>query len=312
MKSLSQAVDDYIALRRGLGFKLRKYGICLHEFVSFMEGKGAQRITSKLAVEYATQRRHEKPWSHTMRLYIIRGFARYRSNDDPATEVPALKLLPFKSRRARPYLYSQDEIQRLLQAARNIVIRSEFLPHMYPCFFGLLAVTGMRLGEAINLQPQDVDWRQGVLTIRNAKFGRTRLVPLRRSTLRALRQYAEVRDRMHRGRSLPYFFVSSRGVRLQEHTVSEVFRKLCRQIGIRQVGAHQGPRLHDLRHRFAVETLLRWYRRRPEEITKKLPVLSTYLGHVSIVGTYWYLSNTPELMTAASELLEARWKGVAQ
>jgi integrase len=231
---------------------------------------------------------------------------------DPATEVPALKLLPFKSRRARPYLYSQDEIQRLLQAARNMVIRSEFLPHMYPCFFGLLAVTGMRLGEAIDLQPQDVDWRQGVLTLRNPKFGRTRLVPLHRSTLKALRAYAEVRDRMHRGRSLPYFFVSSRANRLQDTTVTQVFHKLSRQIGIRQVGARHGPRLHDLRHRFAVETLVRWYRHSPEEVTRKLPVLSTYLGHVSIAGTYWYLSNTPELMTAASALLEARWKGVAQ
>jgi integrase/recombinase XerD len=309
MKSLSQAVDDYLALRRSLGFKLREYGDCLHEFVSFLAKNGVAHVTNKLAVEYATQRQNEKPVSWTRRLIIIRGFARYRIGADPRTEIPPIGLLRFRSRRARPYLYSEDEIRDLLQAALRIESPHKLQPHTYHCLFGLLAVSGLRLGEAINLQPQDVDWSEGVLTIRGAKFGKTRLVPLHPSTLAVLRNYAGLRDKIFTGRILPSFLVTSHGTKLEKTNLSRIFRELSRQIGIRKPGVRHGPRLHDFRHRFAIETLLRWYRR-GEEVTRRMPVLSTYLGHVNVSGTYWYLGSTPELITAASKLIEARWKGV--
>jgi integrase/recombinase XerD len=174
MKRLHQAVKDYLALRRSLGFKLREYGECLHDFVSFLKENGVSNITNKLAVEYATRRQDEKPVSWSRRLIIIRGFARYRIGSDPRTEIPAVGLLKFRSRRARPYLYSEDEIRRLLEAALKMKSPHRLQPHTYYCLFGLLAVSGMRLGEAINLHPQDVDWTQGVLTIRGAKFGSPR------------------------------------------------------------------------------------------------------------------------------------------
>jgi integrase/recombinase XerD len=310
MKSLHQAVGDYLALRRSLGFKLREYGDCLHEFVSFLAKNESAHVTNKLAVEYATQRQYEKPVSWSRRLIIIRGFARYRIGADPKTEIPPIGLLRFRSRRAQPYVYSQDEIRSLLHAALKIESPHQLQPHTYHCLFGLLAVSGLRLGEAVNLQSQDVDWSEGVLTIRGAKFGKTRLVPLHPSTLAVLRDYADLRDKIFTGRILPTFLVTSHGTKLEKTNLSHIFRELSRQIGIRKPGVRNGPRLHDFRHRFAIQTLLRWYRS-GEEVTRRMPVLSTYLGHVNVSGTYWYLGSTPELMAAANKLIEARWKGVA-
>jgi len=309
MKSLAQAVADYLALRRSLGFKLREYGDCLHEFVSFLEKNGSSHLTNKLAVEYATQRQDEKPVSWSRRLGIIRGFARYRFGADPRTEIPPIGLLRFRSQRARPYLYSQAEIRRLLEAALEMKTQYQLQRHTYYCLFGLLAVTGLRLGEAIRLQPQDVDLAAGVLTVRGAKFGKSRLVPLHPSTRAVLRDYAKRRDEFLAGRPTPYFLMTGRGKRMEKSNLSLVFRALSRQIGIRKPGVRHGPRLHDFRHRFAIETLLRWYRS-GEEIARRMPVLSTYLGHLNVSGTYWYLGSTPELITAASKLIEARWKGV--
>jgi integrase/recombinase XerD len=311
MKPLNQAVADYLALRRSLGFKLREYGECLREFVSFLKSNGSLRVTNKLAVEYASQRQYEKPVSWSRRLIIIRGFARYRAGADPQTEIPPFGLLRFRSQRARPYLYSEDEIRRLLEAALKMESPHRLQPHTYCCLFGLLAVSGLRVGEAINLQTQDVDWLNGVLTIRGAKFGKSRLVPLHPSTRAVLLDYAKRRDEIYARQPVEYFFVTSRGTKLEKPNLSRIFRELSRQVGIRKPGVRHGPRLHDFRHRFAVETLLRWYRC-GEQVTRLMPVLSTYLGHGNVTGTYWYLSQTPELMAAASQLLETRWKGVAR
>ena len=273
MKPLPFAVDAYLALRRSLGFKLREYGDCLHEFVAFLKQNRSAHITNKLAVEYATQRQDEKPVSWSRRLVIIRGFARYRIGVDPRTDIPPIGLLRFRSQRARPYLYSTDEIRRLLAAALKIESPHALQPRTYYCLFGLLAVSGLRVGEAINLQPQDVDWSEGVLTIRGAKFGKSRLVPLHPSTCAVLRDYAQRRDGIFARRPVAHFFVTSCGTKLEKPNLSRIFRELSRQIGIRKLGVRQGPRLHDFRHRFAIETLRRWYRR-GEPVARRLPVLS--------------------------------------
>lgn len=311
MRPLRKAVEDYLALRRGLGFKLREYGECLTEFVAFLADHGSAHITNRLAVEYATRRQHEQPVSWSRRLIIIRGFARYRIGDDPRTEIPPAGLLRFRSRRARPYVYSQKEIRRLLQAALEIPSPHGLQGHTYHCLFGLLAVSGLRVGEAINLHTRDVNWTEGVLTIRGAKFGKTRLVPLHPSAMAALRDYADRRDAAFPGRTLPSFLVTSRGTKLEKTNLSRVFRELSRQIGIRKPGARNGPRLHDFRHRFAITTLLRWYRN-GESVPSRMPSLATYLGHGNVSGTYWYLSSTPELLAAASRRIEARWNGVVR
>jgi integrase/recombinase XerD len=310
MRTPQQAVVDYLSLRRSLGFKLEKHEVCLREFVSFLKKRGTSRITTKLALEFATRHRGQQPAEWASRLSIVRGFACYRSGADPATEIPPQGLLPNRPPRARPYLYSEDEIRRLLTAAGNLSSSiCSLRPRTYYCLLGLLVVTGMRLGEVMNLQLQDVDWSEGLLTIRNTKFGKSRLIPLHPSTQKILAEYAKHRDRFFAGRPVQHFFVSSRGNRLDKGDIHRTFYVLSRQIGLRAPSASRGPRLHDFRHRFAVETLLRWYRC-GEEPERRLPVLSTYLGHSHVTDTYWYLTNTPELMTVAGKLLEKRWRGV--
>jgi integrase len=286
-----------------------------------MKGKRASRITTALALEFATEAPQLDTRTKAHRLSAVRGFARHHLATDPGTEIPPLGLLPGGSKRAHPYLYSEAEILRLLEGAKDYPSWnrfpgpwwSRFQAQTFYCLFGLLAVTGMRVGEAINLQPGDIDWSGGVLTIRNAKFGKSRLVPLHPSTLQALSTLVRHRDQFFKRAqprtTLTHLFVTSRGTRLEVTHVNRVFLRISRQIGLRAADARRGPRLHDLRHRFAIETLLRWYRN-GEQPDRLLPVLATYLGHTHVSGTYWYLSSTPELMQAAGQRLENRWKGV--
>ena len=195
MRDLRKGIRDYLMLRRGLGFKLVKHEAGLEEFASFLERKRSAHITSELALEWATLPAHHQPCQWTARLTIVRGFARYWSAVDPMTEVPPLGLLPYRPTRARPYFYSDQEIQQLLKAAKARPSCDPLRPWTYHCFFGLLAVTGLRLSEAVNLHAEDLDWSEGILTIRGAKFGKSRLVPLHASTCKVLADYAKRRDR---------------------------------------------------------------------------------------------------------------------
>jgi integrase/recombinase XerD len=309
MKTPRQAVGEYLSLRRSLGFKLKDHERRLREFVSFLTKKKASRISTQLALQFATQHRHQHPAEWGARLSAVRGFARYRSGDDPATEIPPFGLLPYRPMRARPYLYSEEEIRLLLKAAKNLPSTYSLKPWIYYCLFGLLAVTGVRISEALNLQLKDVDWSEGVLTIHGTKFGKSRLVPLHASTRRVLSAYAKRRDRFFAGEPVSHFFVSSHGHRLDGGDVRRTFYRLSRQVGLRSASASHGPRLHDFRHRFAVQTLVRWYRK-GEDVERRLPILSTFLGHAHVTDTYWYLTSTPDLLGAAGKRMEKRWGGV--
>jgi integrase len=296
-------------MRRGLGFKLVRHEAGLQDFVSFLERKRSSRITVKLALEWATQHTHHTPGEWAMRLSIVRGFARHWSATDPLTEVPPLHLLPYRPQRAQPYFYSNQEIKELLKAAKTRPSIDPLRAWTYYCLFGLLAVTGLRLGEALNLRIGDIDWSEGILTIRGAKFGKSRLVPLHATTRKVLADYAKRRDQRFSARIDGSFFLNKNGNRLDKGEVHRAFYTLSRQIGLRAVDASRGPRLHDFRHRFAVQTLLRWYRN-GEDPKRRLPILSTYLGHAHVTDTYWYLTGTPELLRAAGERLEKRWEGL--
>lgn len=321
MKALRKSVRDYLQLRRGLGFKLDVAEVRLGEFLEFLQAKKTSHITTKLALEFATQKSQWTPATQAGRLTVVRGFARFHRTYDPATEVPPGGLLSTAYRPAPPYLYSETEILQLLEGAKAYPAWRRypgprwrhFQAWTFYCIFGLLAVSGMRIGEVLNLQDRDLDWSQGLLTIRHAKFGKSRLVPLHPSTIKALRTFVHHRDRffeqLHPRPELSHFFVSSRGTRLFLTHVEKVFLIISRRIGLRAQGARNGPRLHHLRHRFAIQTLLRWYRA-DEKAEPLLPVLSTFLGHAGVTNTYWYLRCTPELMAAASDLLERRWKGM--
>jgi integrase/recombinase XerD len=306
MKPLRDAIADYITLRRSLGFKLRATAASLIEFASFLEQKAAPYITTELALEWAMQHVDHQPWTWAQRLGFVRVFARHWSATDPRTEIPPAGLLPFRGRRARPYLYTEKEVQGLLAAAKRLSPSSGLRPWTYHCLFGLLAVSGLRISEAIKLDRQDVDFDQGLLTIRQTKFNKSRLIPLHVSTRDVLAQYAQRRDRLVLTQSSSCFLLNDHGCCLEGSNVRRTFYALSRQIGLRGAVDHTGPRLHDFRHRFALKTLIHWYRT-GEDIERRLPVLSTFLGHAHTADTYWYLSIHPELMGLATERLEQRW-----
>ena len=307
MKSLQNAIEDYIALRRSLGFKLDDMAADLTKFASFLEQKAAPYITTALALEWAMQSTDHLPSHWARRLGFVRVFARHWSATDPRTEIPPAGLLPFRAQRARPYLYTEQEIQRLLAAAKSLSPASGLRPWTYHCLFGLLAVSGLRISEAIKLERQDVDFYQGVLTIRQTKFNKNRLIPLHASTRDVLSEYAEHRDRLVPNPSSSCFLLNDCGRCLERSAVRRTFYDLSRQIGLRGPADHTGPRIHDFRHRFALNTLIQWYRA-GEDIERRLPVLSTFLGHAHVADTYWYLSIHPELMGLATSRLEQRWE----
>lgn len=312
MNTLSRAIQDYLTMRRDLGFKLRDAGNRLLDFAAFMRAHHADYVTAELALAWAQQPTEVTPAHWAQRLSAVRGFARHRCATDPRTQVPPAGLLPFRPRRAHPYLYSEAQISILLRAALEMKFRCQYdtlRPRMFHCLFGLLSVTGLRTGEALNLRLADVDLHAAVLTIRGAKCGKDRLVPLHASTCQVVAQYLAERSQHWTGRAVSSFvFVSNRGKRLDGAGVRRTFYALSRQIGLRGATDSHGPRLHDLRHRFATNTLVRWYQceQDPERL---LPVLSAYLGHAHVADTQWYLNASPELMREAMRRLEHCWEG---
>ena len=305
MSPLRTAVDEYLALRRGLGFSLRGPGALLRQFAAFLEREGASSITRELALRWATQPATTHPAHWATRLSTVRRFAQFWSAADPRTEVPPLGLLPHRYGRKPPYIYTEGEIRRLIAVARQLPSTTGLRPATYATLLGLLAVTGLRISEALALNRADVDGAEAVLTIRRTKFGKSRLVPLHPSTQRALERYARRRDRVYPTPTTESVFVSERGARLTQWTVRHTFNRLSRRIGLRGPADRRGPRLHDFRHRVAVTTLLRWYRA-GVDVERHLPALSTYLGHGHVADTYWYLSAVPELLRLAAARLEAR------
>ena len=303
MTPLLKAVDEYLSLRRRLGYKLRDPGTYLYAFVSFLERQGASHITTDLALRWAMQPANAQPAHWAARLRAVRLFAQHHSASDPCTEIPPLGLLPYRARRKLPHIYSVTEIRRLMAATKDLHSTTGLRPSSYSTLLGLLAVTGLRISEALGLNQDDVDLRQGVLTIRSTKFNKPRLVPVHPTTRDALRHYARRRDRIFPRPKTPSFFVSEWGTRLEHSCVSRTFYKLSRWVGLRAPSDHHGPRLHDFRHAFAVRTVLRWYRQ-GVDVDPRMPVLSTYLGHGHVSDTYWYLSSVPELLRLAAARLE--------
>jgi len=311
MNTLRQDLHEYLNMRRNLGFKLHEAGKALLDFIIFMERQNAPYITSALALSWAQQPVNVQPAYWASRLSFVRCFARYCSSSDPRTQIPPSALLPFKTKRARPYLYTDEEIRNLLCAALKMPHRYKngaLLPRGYYCLFGLLSVSGMRLGEARNLKVEDIDLDNAVLTVHEAKFGKTRLIPLHDSTCKVLTDYLTRRHQHWAGRTVSsYLFVSSWGNKLDNGQIHRAFYTLSRQIGLRGITAHHGPRLHDFRHRFATNTLINWYKSN-QDPQRLLPLLSAYLGHVHIADTQWYLEASPELMLEAMHRLDHRWE----
>ncbi|MCA1679459.1 MAG: tyrosine-type recombinase/integrase [Actinobacteria bacterium] len=302
MTTLGDSLGDYLAVRRRLGFEMPQDGRLLEGFVEFLEQAGAPRITTELALAWARLPGDAHPHRWRQRLSVARGFARHYATLDPTSEVPSKDLLPGHRPRIVPYIYTEEEIAALMAAARQLRPRLRGVRHA--TLIGLLAVTGMRPGEAVGLDRHDIDLHNGVVAVRAGKQKKQREVPLHATTISALRDYARLRDACMPDPSTPAFFVSARGRRMGREELNRTFTKMVCEVGFDNGrGARVRPRPHDLRHAFAVNTLLGWYRA-GEDIDRRMPLLSTWLGHVDPASTYWYLEAVPELLELVSLRLE--------
>ena len=300
MSTVSEQAAEYLAMRRQLGFKLITFGQKLSSFVDYLDEHDLTVITTDAAVAWATSTPRSTDQVHwSRRLMVVRIFARHLAVLEPATEIPPTDILIHHYRRVTPHLYTPDEIVVLLATADDL--RPQRRAETYRTLICLLAVTGLRAGEACRLDRADVDLDNGVLTINNTKFGKTRNVPLHPSTVTALRAYIQSRDRFRD--TTPALFVSTRGTRLDQTNIPRTFAGLVAAAGITVGHGQRRPRLHDFRHSFATATVLDWYRD-GVDVQARLPWLSTYLGHSDPKSTYWYLTGSPELLALAATRLE--------
>jgi integrase len=298
---LRQAVTSYLQVRRALGYKMARPEKLLAQFVSHLEQAGAVTVTTGQALAWSVLPGGDPAW-HAYRLTVVRGFATWLATIDPDAQVPPAQLIPSRKLRATPYLYANVEIAALIAAAGSL--RFPLRTATYQTLVGLLAVTGMRVGEAINLDRGDIDLDAGVLTIREAKHGKSRLIPLHHTTVQALRGYLQLRDHLLPRPSTDAVFISPAGTRLLYCNVHATWKRLAASAGLRPRSAACRPRIHDLRHSFTVRSLLDAYQAgRDGQAT--LALLATWLGHVDPAATYWYLTASPELMAAAGQRLEA-------
>lgn len=306
MSTLGQHVENYLQLRRALGFKLVSEGVLLAEFVRYAERAEQSTVTTEFALEWTRRPANASHNYLSRRLRAVRSFARYLHAIDPACEVPPLELLPAKRYRPAPYLYQEQEILALMTAAS--ALRPPLRAATFRTLIGLLACTGLRIGEALRLDRDDVDTSHGLLTVRDSKFGKSREVLLHPSTVTALQNYGEIRDRLCPHPKEPSFFITTRGTRIAHPTIYLPFRTLLEQAGVTHPMPGRHVRVHDLRHSFAVRTLLGWYRD-GGDVQTRMPLLSAYMGHVDPAATFWYLSAAPELLALAAERLEHTERG---
>jgi integrase len=306
MKPLQQALVEYLTMRRALGYKLKRAEQLLRQFVTYVEQRGETRLRLSTMLAWAMlPGREESEWA-AYRLGIVRRFACHLHAIDPTNEVPAGDALPWRQMRATPYLYSDDDVNALMAA--TAMLRTSHRVATYRTLIGLLVVTGMRVGEALALDRDQMDAVEGVLTVRDTKFGKSRELPVHASTVDVLRAYLRRGDRPRTARHTAAVFVSIAGTRLRYCDVHWTFHRLVRQAGLSPRSARCRPRIHDLRHRFAVRTLLQAYQS-GADVQARVAVLSTYLGHLDPGQTYWYLSAAPELLQLAGNRLQCALGG---
>ena len=309
MKNLREAAEDYINLRRALGFKLMNAESLLKDFVSFMEQENAPYITTILALRWAKEPKNVLQSCWGSRLSLVRCFAPYVKAIDLRNEVPPYRLLPYKYHRCNPYIYRDEEVLRLIQACESFTAGNGLRRRTYYTVFGLLAVTGMRISEVTSLTRGNVDLTQGIITIRLTKFSKSRSIPVHKSTLQVLKEYDRLRDQIYPAVKIPSFFLSDQGTCLTNCAVRCAFIRISHRIGFRKPTDSHGPRIHDFRHSFAVKTIIKWYRE-GINVESQIPLLSTYLGHTKPSDTYWYLSSVPELIGLAAARLEKHLGGL--
>jgi integrase/recombinase XerD len=306
MSALSQELNRYLSVRRSLGYGLTTAERILRRFITFADGENAEFINTTLFLRWQETfgRANKQTWAQ--RLTVVRLFAQWLHSMDPKHEVPPRSLIPSRTRRPHPYIYSEDDIRRIVETAAELPSLNGIRALTCSTLFGLIAVTGLRVSEALSLAAGDIDLENGVVTLQQGKLGKARLLPVSDCTKTRLADYAKERDRLL-GVPATVFFVSDRGERLTDCGARYNFAVVCQTIGLRPSQAFRrhgrGPRIHDLRHTFAVRTLLNWYRD-GKEPAREMIKLSTYLGHSDPAHTYWYIEAVPELLALASKRVE--------
>jgi integrase len=303
--SFLDLVEEYLAFRRGLGFALESRSWLLRDFGRYADRAGhSGHLTTDLQVRWALSTRSSAPAHAALRLATVARFARHRALFDPTTEVAPTGLLgPISRHRKPPHIYTEAEVTALLREASLLGLRGGLRPRTYVTFFSLLLSTGLRLSEACRLLRDDVDLTNGVLTVRESKFRKSRLVPLHPTTTQALTRYAIYRDTCHGAAASNRFFQTDRAPALTRKAVHYTFSSLRQCLGWSDQGRARHPRIHDMRHTFAVRRLLTWYEE-GADLARKILALATYLGHAKPTETYWYLSAVPELMAITSRRFE--------
>lgn len=305
VRTMLSMAEDYLAERRALGFDLRILGDQITAFARYVDAAGhTGPLTTRITLDWVKgQAKYAKPFSWAHRLEILRPFARYLARLDPATEFPQTAIFGRSHRRLAPHIYSEQEICDLLAAARRLAPHGGLRPATYETLFGLIAATGLRLSEARHLRCGDVDLDQGVLTVRNTKFRKSRHVPMHPTVTAALNRYMAVRARHGATDQDTQLFLSSSGRLLPKRTVNAVFQRLRGELGWTARGAHAQPRIHDLRHTFICHRVQLWHDH-GADIGNAMAALSTYVGHAKVSDTYWYLTGVPELLALAGERFE--------
>lgn len=301
--TMSAKVGEYLAFRRGLGYQLRTEGRLLEQFARYADAAGHRGpLTTELALRWARLPAGGDPLYWARRLEVVRCLARHLAAVEPGTEVPPRRLLGPAHRRTPPHIYSDAELTRLMTAAGRLGPPGGIRPRTYATLVGLLASAGLRISEALRLSRADVDPIGGVVTVRETKFGKSRLVPLHPTAAAELAAYARDRDRLVPGPRGDHFFLSGRGEGVPYSTARTVFRTLCDRLGI--TGSGRRPRLHDLRHTFACRRVEAWYDA-GVDLAHAVSALSVYLGHAKVTDTYWYLTATPDLLARAAGRFES-------
>jgi len=299
--SLRTWAEQYLAMRRGLGFKLRQDGRLLLDFADRLDHAGHRSVTVAEAVAWATQPEGISAAHRKRRLAIVRGFARYLAAFDPDCQIPPAGLLPGRAHRPTPYHYSVKEVAAVVHAADTIAAP---LPSAtMQTLISLLAASGLRVGEALALDRSDVNEHTSAVTV-TGKNDQTRLVPLHPTTAAMLARYAVRRDRLCPNPISPGFFLTATGRRVQHRGVHQIFTRLLTAADIHTPPGRRRPRIHDLRHTFTVNVLIDWYQT-GVDVAARLPVLSAFLGHTSPESTFWYLQATPQLLALAAHRLDA-------
>lgn len=302
MTALAEAAVSYLQIRRALGHQLTAHGRLLEDFVAHLDTQGQQTVTIDAAIRWASMRPGISPTNIAIRLSVVRSFASYLVAFEPATQIPPRHLVATGSMRRTPYIYSQAEVLALMAAASGLP--SPLAALSMTTLIGLMAATGLRTSEALRLEQTDVDYDSGLLLVRYAKYGKTRELPLHPHTVTALQDYALRRGHLWPGTAGSHLLLADDGRRLGETSVAPTFRALLTEVGISVPEGRRTPRLHDLRHTFAVATLQDWHAA-GEDVQRRLPQLSAYLGHVNPAHTYWYLQAVPELMSVVADRLQA-------